>query len=73
MLTSTYNNSVFTFFSTCCKIFWLGNNSKLDLEMAKAIGMDSIGVTFGAGKRNELSAFQPVAIVDRFSELEHYL
>ena len=48
-------------------------DSKLDLEMAKAIGMDSIGVTFGAGKRNELSAFQPVAIVDRFSELEHYL
>ncbi|WP_252097603.1 HAD-IA family hydrolase [Pseudoalteromonas sp. NBT06-2] len=48
-------------------------DSKLDLEMALNIGMDSIGVTFGAGNRKALSVYKPVAIVDRFSELDMYL
>jgi len=48
-------------------------DSTLDLEMAQNIGMDSIGVTFGVGERDELVAYQPVAIVDEFSQLAQYL
>jgi len=48
-------------------------DSKLDLEMAQAIGMDRIGVTFGVSNRDELSNYDPVAIVDSFSDLALYL
>ncbi|MBU2969703.1 HAD-IIIA family hydrolase [Pseudoalteromonas sp. C2R02] len=48
-------------------------DSTLDLEMAQNIGMDSIGVTFGVGERDELATYEPVAIVDCFSQLDQYL
>ena len=44
-----------------------------DLAMAKAAGMDSIGVTFGVNNRQELEAYQPVAIVDDFEQLAEAL
>lgn len=48
-------------------------DSKLDLQMANNIDMDSIGVTFGVSHRDELAVYDPIATVDVFSQLESYL
>ena len=44
-----------------------------DLAMAQAIGMDSIGVTWGVHDRNLLEQHQPVTIVDSVAELHRHL
>lgn len=44
-----------------------------DLAMAKAIGMDSIGVTWGVHDKGMLEHHQPVAIVDTVAELHQRL
>jgi phosphoglycolate phosphatase len=40
-----------------------------DLAMAQAIGMDSIGVTWGVHDKAMLEHHQPVAVVDSVAEL----
>jgi phosphoglycolate phosphatase len=44
-----------------------------DLAMAQAIGMDSIGVTWGVHNRAMLENYQPVAVVDSVAELHQWL
>ncbi len=44
-----------------------------DLAMAQAIGMDSIGVTWGVHGRNLLEQHQPVTIVDSVADLHRHL
>lgn len=44
-----------------------------DLAMAQAIGMDSIGVTWGVHDKAMLKNHQPVAIVDSVIELHQHL
>lgn len=44
-----------------------------DLAMAQAIGMDSIGVTWGVHDKAMLEHHQPVAIVDSVAELHQHL
>ncbi|NCB61681.1 MAG: HAD family hydrolase [Gammaproteobacteria bacterium] len=44
-----------------------------DLAMAKAIGMDSIGVTWGVHDRLLLEQHQPVTIVDSVADLHRHL
>lgn len=48
-------------------------DSMLDMEMAKRAGVDSIGITHGVHNQEQLSAFQPTAIVNSLSELQSLL
>lgn len=41
-----------------------------DMQMAKAIGMDRIGVSYGVHAQVHLEALNPVALVHSVSELE---
>lgn len=40
-----------------------------DMNMAKAAGMDRIGVSFGAHDTNKLSAAEPLMVIDDYAEL----
>jgi phosphoglycolate phosphatase len=44
-----------------------------DMQMAKAIGMDRIGVSYGVHAQVHLEALAPVALVHSIKELEHAL
>jgi phosphoglycolate phosphatase len=44
-----------------------------DLNMAKSIGMDCIGVSFGAASKESLQALEPLAVVDSIAELDSFL
>lgn len=44
-----------------------------DLAMARAIGMDSIGVTWGVHAPHMLAMHQPVAIMESVTDLHRYL
>ena len=44
-----------------------------DLAMARSIGMDCIGVSFGAATREALEAHNPLAVVDSIAELDNLL
>lgn len=44
-----------------------------DLQMAQAIGMPSIGVTYGVNDREALMKHQPVAVVDSVAELSNVI
>ncbi|TEW43771.1 HAD-IIIA family hydrolase [Psychromonas algicola] len=49
-------------------------DSSYDLEMAKNAGMDSLGVSYGVHDANQLSLYDPVAIVDDLTtELQQYI
>lgn len=48
-------------------------DSQHDLNMAKAAGVDSIGITLGVHNRATLSNYQPKAIVDSLTELQQLL
>lgn len=49
-------------------------DSSYDLEMAKNTGMDSLGVSYGVHDANQLSLYDPVAIVDDLTtELQQYI
>jgi phosphoglycolate phosphatase len=48
-------------------------DSKYDLQMAQAAGVDSIGITVGVHGRAELSRYHPKAIVDSLTELQELL
>jgi phosphoglycolate phosphatase len=44
-----------------------------DMQMAKSIGMDRIGVSYGVHAQVHLEALQPKLIVHSIAELQHYL
>ncbi len=48
-------------------------DTEYDLQMAAEIGMDAIGVSFGAHGVDRLQKHQPKAIVDSLIELRHHL
>lgn len=48
-------------------------DSEYDLMMAKALGMDCIGVSFGTQTREKLQTHQPLAIIDQLSELRDWV
>jgi len=49
-------------------------DSSYDLAMAKNAGMDSLGVSYGVHDANQLSLYDPVAIVDDLTtELQQYI
>lgn len=48
---------------------WMVGDSEYDLEMARNIGMPSVGVTFGVHSPEQLSRHQPRALVDRLHDL----
>ncbi len=48
-------------------------DATVDLQAAHAAGMDSIGVTWGAGQRGDLHDEQPVAVVEDVRELASVL
>ncbi len=48
-------------------------DTHFDMQMAEAIGMDRIGVSYGAHKPEQLEKHSPIAIVDSCSQLHQYL
>jgi len=48
-------------------------DTKIDMAMAKAAGMDRLGVTMGVNNAEELNTFTPIATVDNFQQLQHIL
>lgn len=44
-------------------------DTTIDLQMAQAINMSAIGVTFGVCTADELRPLNPIAVVDSFAEL----
>ncbi|WP_395343077.1 HAD-IA family hydrolase [Ningiella sp. W23] len=44
-----------------------------DMQMAEAIGMDRLGVSYGVHEANALKKHGPIAIIDRFDELHTHL
>lgn len=44
-----------------------------DVHMAKNLGMDSIGVTWGVNTQEELNVYQPIWIADNIHSLQSYL
>jgi phosphoglycolate phosphatase len=44
-----------------------------DLNMAKSIGMDRIGVSFGAASKESLQELDPLVVVDSIAELDSFL
>lgn len=48
-------------------------DTSYDLEMAQRAGVTGIGVSYGVHNENELSRYQPVAILDKLPELLDWL
>lgn len=48
-------------------------DSSYDLAMAQAMGMDSVGVTYGVHSSDVLTAFSPKAIIDDIRHLPAWL
>lgn len=48
-------------------------DTQIDMAMAKAAGMDRIGVTMGVHSAQQLNEFNPVATVDNYQQLQQYL
>ncbi|TMO71791.1 HAD family hydrolase [Pseudoalteromonas sp. S3785] len=48
-------------------------DTKIDMVMAKAAGMDRIGVTMGVHSAEQLNEFTPVATVDSYQQLQRIL
>ncbi|TMO76219.1 HAD family hydrolase [Pseudoalteromonas sp. S3776] len=48
-------------------------DTKIDMAMAKAAGMDRIGVTMGVHNAEQLNEFTPVATVDSYQQLQRIL
>jgi phosphoglycolate phosphatase len=48
-------------------------DTEYDLAMAKAIGMDSVGVSFGVHDKERLMAQSPLAVIDAISELKQWI
>ena len=48
-------------------------DTKIDMAMAQAAGMDSIGVTMGVHNAKQLSEFNPIATVDSYQQLQQLL
>ncbi|KPZ53725.1 HAD-IA family hydrolase [Pseudoalteromonas sp. P1-7a] len=48
-------------------------DTKIDMAMAKAAGMDRIGVTMGGHSAEQLNEFTPVATVDSYQQLQRIL
>ena len=48
-------------------------DTKIDMAMAKAAGMDRVGVTMGVHNAEQLNEFTPVATVDSYQQLQRIL
>lgn len=48
-------------------------DARVDMQAARAAGMDAVGVTWGAGTREALLAEDPTAVVDTVDELHRVL
>lgn len=48
-------------------------DTEYDLGMAKAIGMDSIAVSYGAHQIDRLTQYEPVLIANKFADIENWL
>ncbi|MBH0055765.1 HAD-IA family hydrolase [Pseudoalteromonas sp. SWXJZ94C] len=48
-------------------------DTQIDMTMAKAAGMDRIGVTMGVHNAQQLNKLSPVATVDNYLQLQHVL
>ena len=48
-------------------------DSNVDMQTGKNAGVDTVGVTWGFRSREELEAFQPLAVVDTPGELERLI
>ena len=48
-------------------------DSKSDILTGKNAGIDTIAVTFGYDKKENLISAEPTSIIDKFSELENIL
>lgn len=44
-----------------------------DMQMAEAIGMPRLGVSYGVHHPNQIAKHQPIAIINSFSEILHHL
>lgn len=55
-----------------CDALMVGD-SVYDLQMAKAAGMDSVGVTYGVHSREDFMACHPLFVIDHFNDLlDHF-
>ncbi|GAB0111022.1 HAD family hydrolase [Pseudoalteromonas distincta] len=48
-------------------------DTQIDMTMAKAAGMDRIGVTMGVHNAQQLNKLSPVATVDNYLQLQQVL
>lgn len=48
-------------------------DTRYDMAMAEAIGMDRVGVSFGVHNANQLNKHKPLGIIDKLAELPAYL
>lgn len=48
-------------------------DSKTDMQMAMNAGVSAIGVAYGVGKKQELSAYPNIGLIDDIKELEQYI
>tara|TARA_B110000240_G_C13358061_1_gene392723 strand:+ start:115 stop:327 length:213 start_codon:yes stop_codon:yes gene_type:complete len=48
-------------------------DTQIDMAMAKAAGMDKIGVTMGVHNAQQLNKLSPVATVDNYLQLQQVL
>jgi phosphoglycolate phosphatase len=48
-------------------------DTQIDMAMAKAAGMDRLGVTMGVHNAQQLSEFSPIATVDCYQQLQKVL
>lgn len=48
-------------------------DSQFDMAMAKAAGMDRIGVSFGVHNAQQLQAHEPLVVIDQLSQLRSWL
>ena len=48
-------------------------DTKFDLIGAEKMGLDAIGVTYGFGSKEELSAYPHIALIDNFSHIVNLL
>ncbi len=53
---------------TAHRVLMIGDTTH-DLNMAKSAGVSALGVTYGAHPKHHLSALQPLALLDSFTEL----
>lgn len=48
-------------------------DTQIDMAMAKAAGMDRLGVTMGVHNAAQLNEFTPIATADNYQQLQQLL